>query len=161
MDENIYTLFWGGIFFLTIGLWMWKKDRNQIQLMDKRMTEKENSLYELYQDLEEIMNQMFYLYRDKVEQDILKTNTKEGQIISVLQNKQEQKKEDQYKKDQYKKEENRLHGDNKQYEELPVNKYYRIVELKHQGYTEDEIAKELEIGKGEVRLILEFNRYQE
>ena len=62
MGKSFYILLWGGLFFLSIGLWMMKRDRDEMRMREARMIEKENSLYELYESLK-IMNEMIYHYR--------------------------------------------------------------------------------------------------
>lgn len=115
MAESCYVLLFMGIIVLIIGLWIWKKGREQMELMENRLMEKENALYELYQALEDII-----------------------QIISEdYQEKEQQRQINQCSDKQI------LHTKNDQ-----------VIELKNKGYSEEQIAKELKIGKGEVKIIL-------
>ncbi len=155
MVENIGTLMWGGLFFIAIGLWMWKKDRDQIQAIDNRIAQKEKDLYELYQSLEEIMQEMSYLYS----QSNLTLQYQEPQNVGY----QEQNSEGQNTEEQDKEVQNGFtaNTDEEYTTEENINKHYRVIQLRNQGYDEEEIARQLGIGKGEVRLILGFKRERE
>ena len=173
MGDNFYLLLWGGLFFLVIGLLMRKKDRDEIQLINRRMEEKENDLYELYQSLEEVMNEMDYLYRDRIEIEPSEINFQKKETNPVPYEEQEGKDQvkekdtkDTIEEKNIKKEKEKMHEvrdsemdvDDEPSKKPSANKYQRVMELKSQGYSEEEIARELMLGKGEVRLILGFNK---
>lgn len=188
MDNSLLMLLWGGISFLVIGLWMLKKDREQIRVIESRLVDKENNLYELYQSLEEIIDDMVISYREHTAEEKVSraqalklgeekpapsamegnNDLEDGGDASVyddsilqyqwevppeleeeIGNQLGREPEIQHKKFP--------HG---QLEKQGDNKYRKVIELKNRGYTEENIAKELGIGKGEVRLIIGFNRGQ-
>ena len=40
MGKSFYILLWGGLFFLSIGLWMMKRDRDEMRMREARMIER-------------------------------------------------------------------------------------------------------------------------
>lgn len=123
-----YILFLIGIFFLVIGFWLAKKDKAHLIQMEQKLEEKEKKLFELYEAIEEIM------------QNIVATN-KIGDLDIAL-------KPDTFDMSQN----NNIKEYPKETASYSLNK--QIILMNKDGCTEGEIAKQLGIGKGEVRLIL-------
>ena len=154
----------------------WREKRNQIQSIMSTMNEKENSLYELYQSLEELMNEMDFLISDRTrlanavtslkdDQQILELLEKQDQYIPEQENQYDEKKENKYSheekedlvdKTESSKEQTQEVADGEQLDHVTANKYETVIQLRDQGYSEEEIARDLMIGIGEVRLILGF-----
>ena len=150
MGKGFYILLWGGLFFLSIGLWMMKRDRDDMRMREAKMIEKENSLYELYESLEEIMNEMIYLYGDEYSTEPAPITPNLDSNDPVLEEKDQKNfKEDIGNKNQDEPGELQDRGCENQ-------TYRQITDLIDQGFSVEEIAKELGVGKGEIMLVLKL-----
>jgi DNA-directed RNA polymerase specialized sigma24 family protein len=150
MGKSFYILLWGGLFFLSIGLWMMKRDRDEMRMREARMIEKENSLYELYESLEEIMNEMIYHYRDRDSAESTPITTKDDRYDPVLETIDQQSTIEKSEYESQDKVEGLRVLDSER------QKYHQITSLIDQGFSIEEIAKELGIGKGEIMLVLKL-----
>lgn len=155
MGKDLSALIFWGLIFVAIGLWLRRKDRKKMELMEAKLWKKENDLYELYGALEEIMEELISIGKTK-KKDI------EAGPISRGHNNETMGEQPLNVGDRvtigetipYEAETVSIYD-----EETPdkrVNRYEKVVTLKRQGHSEEEIAKELNIGIGEVKLITEF-----
>jgi hypothetical protein len=124
--EKTYILFFLGIFFLAIGFWQAKKDKTDLIQMEQRLEKKEKRLFELYEAVEGII------------QDMLAVN-KIGNLNIAP---------DAFGISQKNNTEEYTNGT------ASYNLHKQIILMNKDGYTEEEIAKQLGMGKGEIRLIL-------
>ncbi|NLO81900.1 MAG: hypothetical protein GX094_02430 [Clostridiales bacterium] len=125
-----------GIIFLSIMLWETHRNKILIAEMEKRLDEKEKRLDEIYEALESIVQFTLAEIKDK------DTETSSTRMIAVHDNSLRS---------------SALPHEQTNYETIyPLhNDKRKAVILMHKGgSTEEEIAKKLGIGIGEVRLIL-------
>ncbi|HZJ57611.1 MAG TPA: hypothetical protein VFD89_05150 [Clostridia bacterium] len=156
MDKNFYMLLWGGLFFLFIGLWMVKRDREWMQIWNANMDEKENSLYELYESLEEIMNEMYYLYREGYNIEAGPPPAMDDGYDPVLADQDPQDHRDDTVH------ETQAETKKDTQDQNPEGHRYRLItDLSDQGLSVEEIARRLGIGKGEITLVLKFHKGRE
>ncbi|MBM7581409.1 DNA-directed RNA polymerase specialized sigma24 family protein [Caldicoprobacter guelmensis] len=126
MSETLIFLLFGIVFLFAI-FWQTRRDRLYLFELEKRLEEKEKRLYELYQAVEDIINGAFPEATTTLRGDYTKS-------APELRNSSKDLKQN-------------------------INKVYsdkrKAVILMHKsGSSEDEIAKALGMGKGEVKLIL-------
>lgn len=140
MNNNSYVLLILGAFFIFVGIWMRKKDKEQFKMIEDRLTEKEKSIYELYESLEGIMEEMERLYN----------NSRKQSSYTIISKKVQDKDKGQ---EEY--EENEYKEGSKSSEDSIEN---TIIKLKNEGISEEDIARKLGIGKGEVKLILDLKK---
>jgi len=127
MSEGLMFLL-PGLMFLFIIFWQTRKDRLYLFELEKRLEEKEKRLYELYEAVE----------------DILRNTIPEA--INVLPDESITNNEVQ-QQDTYR---NLRQNIDEGYNE----KRKAVILMYKSGSTEEEIARKLGIGKGEVKLIL-------
>jgi len=132
MDESFILLI-TGVLFLFILFWETRKDRAYLFELEKRLEEKEKKLLELYEAVENIIQSTFPELEVTINDDKIKSAMPQQQDIngSPLQNIRKGSSDTDY-----------------HYKRKAVILMYK------EGNTEEEIAKKLGIGKGEVRLIL-------
>lgn len=157
MGDSLYMLLLGGLFFIFLGIYMWKKEKDELHLMTSKMIEKENDLLELYESLEEIMNQIHYFGQQGLDG--------EAAIAQEDKNSTNDIKIDLEAKGDF------TYNDIFEDNNPPImnegetsfsgsNKYSIIKELQTEGLGVEEIAKRLGMGKGEVELFINFARKQ-
>jgi len=154
VSNNSYILLILGIIFVLVGIWMWKKDREQFEALENRLAQKERSIYELYESLEELLEEADGLYRQ------LLTS---GTVREGFQNQMELEYGKAADEEGYNNENNENDNNDNNSDNLDIkikeNDIENIIfELKKEGVSEEDIAKQLEIGKGEVKLILELKK---
>ncbi|MDN5276758.1 MAG: hypothetical protein PWR01_723 [Clostridiales bacterium] len=127
MSEGLMFLL-SGLMFLFVIFWQTRKDRLYLFELEKRLEEKEKRLYELYHAVEDIIRNAF----PEAENALLHNGVTNHE--AQLQNPGESLRQ------------NIVGG---------YNEKRKAVILMHKsGSTEEEIARKLGIGKGEVKLIL-------
>ena len=127
MSEGLMFLL-SGLMFLFVIFWQTRKDRLYLFELEKRLEEKEKRLYELYHAVEDIIRNAF----PEAENALLHNGVTNHE--AQLQNPSESLRQ------------NIVGG---------YNEKRKAVILMHKsGSTEEEIARKLGIGKGEVKLIL-------
>jgi len=127
MSEELMFLL-SGLMFLFVIFWQTRKDRQYLFELERRLEEKEKRLYELYDALEDIIRNAF----PEAEKALHHTNTANHEV--QLQNPGKNLRRN-------------IDGG---YNE----KRKAVILMYKSGSTEEEIAKKLGIGKGEVELIL-------
>jgi DNA-directed RNA polymerase specialized sigma24 family protein len=127
MSEGLMFLL-SGLMFLFVIFWQTRKDRLYLFELEKRLEEKEKRLYELYHVVEDIIRNAF----PEAENVLLHNGVTNHE--AQLQNSGESLRQN-------------IDGG--------YNEKRKAVILMHKsGSTEEEIARKLGIGKGEVKLIL-------
>ncbi|NLX69394.1 MAG: hypothetical protein GX024_00635 [Clostridiales bacterium] len=147
MGDN-YVLLIIGIVFLSAVLWEIRKNKIEIIEMEKRLEEKETRLYEMYEAFENIMQYTLSEIEDD-EMGINSTRITVAQVNGVSGSKLPDEQAVGLPDEQ-------INEENKYSD---YNNTRKAVLLMHKnGNTEEEIAKNLGIGIGEVRLILGLKR---
>lgn len=147
MGDN-YVLLIIGIIFLSAVLWEIRKNKIEIIEMEKRLEEKETRLYEMYEAFENIMQYTLSEIEDD-EMGINSTRITVAQVNGVSGSKLPDEQAVGLPDEQ-------INEENKYSD---YNNTRKAVLLMHKnGNTEEEIAKNLGIGIGEVRLILGLKR---
>lgn len=113
-----------------------KKFSSQIEGIRKGMAEEEKKLVLMYQYINKKMKEV-----TEKEQEVTKAKTEEKPVKELPPKKKEKAQKQEVKQEELK-------------EENPVDQQKRIVELHKKGKNITEISRELEMGQGEVRLIL-------
>ncbi|MCM8901189.1 hypothetical protein KVG29_08140 [Caldicoprobacter algeriensis] len=127
MSEGLMFLL-SGLMFLFVIFWQTRKDRLYLFELEKRLEEKEKRLYELYHAVEDIIRNAF----PEAENALLHNGVINHE--AQLQNSGESLRQNI---------------------DVGYNEKRKAVILMHKsGSTEEEIARKLGIGKGEVKLIL-------
>jgi len=143
-----YVLLIIGIVFLSAVLWEIRKNKIEIIEMEKRLEEKETRLYEMYEAFENIMQYTLSEIEDD-EMGINSTRITVAQVNGVSGSKLPDEQAVGLPDEQ-------INEENKYSD---YNNTRKAVLLMHKnGNTEEEIAKNLGIGIGEVRLILGLKR---
>ncbi|MFO7153371.1 MAG: hypothetical protein DIU64_000250 [Caldicoprobacter oshimai] len=127
MSEGLMFLL-AGILFLFVIFWQTRKDRLYLFELEKRLEEKEKRLYELYQAVEDILHSAF------------------PEVVSSLPGNEGLKSVGQPRNSNESLRQNIGGGYN--------DKRKAVILMHKSGSTEEEIARKLGIGKGEVKLIL-------
>lgn len=147
MGDN-YVLLIIGIIFLSAVLWEIRKNKIEIIEIEKRLEEKETRLYEMYEAFENIMQYTLSEIEDD-EMGINSTRITVAQVNGVSGSKLPDEQAVGLPDEQ-------INEENKYSD---YNNTRKAVLLMHKnGNTEEEIAKNLGIGIGEVRLILGLKR---
>lgn len=147
MGDN-YVLLIIGIVFLSAVLWEIRKNKIEIIEMEKRLEEKETRLYEMYEAFENIMQYTLSEIEDD-EMGINSTRITVAQVNGISGSKLPDEQAVGLPDEQ-------INEENKYSD---YNNTRKAVLLMHKnGNTEEEIAKNLGIGIGEVRLILGLKR---
>lgn len=147
MGDN-YVLLIIGIVFLSAVLWEIRKNKIEIIEIEKRLEEKETRLYEMYEAFENIMQYTLSEIEDD-EMGINSTRITVAQVNGVSGSKLPDEQAVGLPDEQ-------INEENKYSD---YNNTRKAVLLMHKnGNTEEEIAKNLGIGIGEVRLILGLKR---
>jgi len=143
-----YVLLIIGIIFLSAVLWEIRKNKIEIIEIEKRLEEKETRLYEMYEAFENIMQYTLSEIEDD-EMGINSTRITVAQVNGVSGSKLPDEQAVGLPDEQ-------INEENKYSD---YNNTRKAVLLMHKnGNTEEEIAKNLGIGIGEVRLILGLKR---
>lgn len=127
MSEGLMFLL-SGLMFLLVIFWQTRKDRLYLFELEKRLEEKEKRLYELYDAVEDIIRNAF------------------PEAIKVLPDESITNNEVQ--------QQNSFRNLKQNIDESYNEKRKAVMLMYKSGSTEEEIAKKLGIGKGEVKLIL-------
>lgn len=127
MSEGLMFLL-SGLMFLLVIFWQTRKDRLYLFELEKRLEEKEKRLYELYGAVEDIICNAF------------------PEAIKVLPDESITNNEVQ--------QQNSFRNLKQNIDESYNEKRKAVMLMYKSGSTEEEIAKKLGIGKGEVKLIL-------
>lgn len=127
MSEGLMFLL-SGLMFLLVIFWQTRKDRLYLFELEKRLEEKEKRLYELYGAVEDIIRNAF------------------PEAIKVLPDESITNNEVQ--------QQNSFRNLKQNIDESYNEKRKAVMLMYKSGSTEEEIAKKLGIGKGEVKLIL-------
>ena len=127
MNDGLMFLL-SGLMFLFAIFWQTKRDRLYLFELEKRLEEKEKRLYELYDAVEDIIRNAF----PEAENAPLHNGTADHEVWLENPNK----------------------GLSQNIDGGYTEKRKAVILMYKSGSTEEEIARKLGIGKGEVRLIL-------